>query len=645
MPPPMDIRRVNDQYRVPPPKSVKEVPKYLWTVVSTFFSRLFYIYKLVWEADKKVMFGMALITALQGVLPVIGALISKELLNSLANAYTTAQSGTYIAFNGILLLLVLYFSYTFISGVVTRVSSMITRISGQLVSNHIQMKILSKAKEVDLACYDRPEFYEKMENANREASVRPIEILNSTFNILSTLISTLSFVVLLITVSWWAPLLMVAVSIPSTVVSFIYRRKYASYMWMRSKERREMRYYSDTMVNKDLVKEIHIFNLFDTFIAKYKDAFARHFKGLKKIILQEGFWGIAASLVGTLANIFLFLFIAYGVVMGKTEIGNYSLYTGALSSISSGVAAIISSTAAIYEGTLFINNLISFMKERKTIVPIIDKPLKVNRNAEHLIEFDHVSFSYPGSSRKVLDDICLTINPAETLAIVGLNGAGKTTLIKLLTRLYDPTEGRILLDGEDIRKYELSELYDTFGIIFQDFGKYAMTVSENISLGNIKKGIVEQDVKYAAKQSNAADYIESLPKQYDTPLMRYFESDGTELSIGQWQKLAIARAFYSDSDILILDEPTASLDPMAEQEIFNEFNQLRKDKTTVFISHRLSSATTADKIIVIEYGKIIETGNHRELMDKGGKYFELFSTQAKHYVEKDKDNDFPKAEN
>lgn len=638
MPPPMDIRRVNDQYRIPPPKSVKEVPSYLWKVVSTFFSRLFYIYKLVWEADKGVMFGMSLITALKGVLPVVGALISKELLNSLASAYTSAQSGVFMAFKEIIILLVMYFTYTFLSGVITRVSSMITRISGQLVSNHIQLKILSKAKEVDLACYDRPEFYEKMENANREASVRPIEILNATFNIISTIISTISFVVVLLSVSWWAPLLMVVVSAPSTIVSFVYRKKYASYMWMRSKERREMRYYADTIVNKDLVKEIHIFNLFDTFIDKYKDAFSRHFSGLKRIILEEGFWGIVASLAGTLANIFLFLFIAYGVVNGKTEIGDYSLYTGALSSISAGVATIITSTASIYEGTLFINNMISFMKEKKTVVPSLEQPLRVNRHTEHTVVFDHVSFSYPGSDKKVLNDVCLTINPAETIAIVGLNGAGKTTLIKLLTRLYDPTEGRILLDGEDLKCYDVNDLYDTFGIIFQDFGKYAMTVSENIALGNIKKGIVMEDIKDAAVKSNAATYIETLRQKYDTPLMRYFEINGTELSIGQWQKLAIASAFYSDSDILILDEPTASLDPMAEQEIFNQFNALRKGKNTVFISHRLSSATMADKIVVMEYGKIVEIGNHKELMEKGEKYFELFSTQAKHYIaEQDKE--------
>ncbi len=633
-PPPINHLRFNDKYRIPPPKSLKEVPKWIVTVISTFSSRLFYIYKLVWEASKLAMVGLAFITALKGVLPVVGALISKELINLLAAGYTSAQNGKVLPFKEIIFLLVMFFVYHFLSGVVTRVNTMITRISGQLVSNHIQLKILHKTKEIDLACYDRPEFYEKMENASREASMRPVEILNSTFTIVSTLISTVSFVVVLLSISWWAPLLIAVVSLPSTLVNFTFRRKNANYIWHRSKERREMRYYSDTIVNKDLVKEMQVFNLFDIFIEKYKNAFSRYYTGLKKLILEEGFFGIATSLISTAANIFLFLFIAWGVMNGKTEIGDYSLYTGALTSISTGVATIIASTASVYEGTLFINNMISFMDERKTVVPSLEKPLKVKRHCDHTIVFDHVSFSYPGSDKTVLDDVCLTLNPAETFAIVGLNGAGKTTLIKLLTRLYDPTSGRILLDGEDIRNYDVNELYDTFGIIFQDFGKYALSVSENIALGNVKKGVVETDVKSAAEKADADSYIEALPNKYDTPLMRYFESDGTELSIGQWQKLAIARAFYSDSDILILDEPTASLDPMAEQEIFNEFNELRRGKTTLFISHRLSSATTADTIVVMEYGKIVEIGNHEELMNKKGKYFTLFSTQAKHYLSK-----------
>jgi ABC-type multidrug transport system fused ATPase/permease subunit len=275
------------------------------------------------------------------------------------------------------------------------------------------------------------------------------------------------------------------------------------------------------------------------------------------------------------------------------------------------------------------------MKEEPTVVPTVAEPVSVQRGCAHTIEFKNVSFRYPGTGRDVLKNINLTLRPGETAVLVGLNGAGKTTFIKLLTRLYDPTEGQILLDGKDLKEYDVKELYSMFGIIFQDFGKYAVNVTENIKFGDVNGTHADEDIKNAALSANADEFIQKLPVGYETPLMRIFEQDGIELSIGQWQKLAIARAFYSTSDILILDEPTASLDPIAEQEIFNQFDVLRKDKTTIFVSHRLSSATIATKIIVLEYGELIEEGTHKELMEKKGKYYDLFSTQARRYVEAD----------
>ncbi len=279
------------------------------------------------------------------------------------------------------------------------------------------------------------------------------------------------------------------------------------------------------------------------------------------------------------------------------------------------------------------------MSEKKTIVSSLPEPRHVNRHVGHTIEFSHVSFRYPGTEKMVIKDMSFKLDAGETCVLVGLNGAGKTTLIKLMTRLYDPTEGVILLDGHDIKEYDTDELYQMFGIIFQDFGKYAVTVSENIEFGDIAKEHTTDEVEGAAKQSSADIFIDKLPEKYETPLMRYFEEDGIELSIGQWQKLSIARAFYSDSDFLILDEPTASLDAIAEQEIFNQFDNLSKDKTTIFVSHRLSSATVASKILVIEYGELIEEGNHSQLMNKKGRYYELFTTQASRYLTKVDESD------
>ena len=625
--------------KVTPPKNIADLPRYLGELLGGFFTRMGYIFKLVWKTGPWILFAMLFFAVFQGVMPVVGSKISEAVLNELQSQYGLFD-GDFAGFFGtsVFFLLVFMFTYNILTSIVNTLKNTVTRIAGELVVRTVKLEIMNKAKELDLCSFDLPAFYEKLENANREAGMRPIQILSSTFQVVSTVITFISFVVILAAELWWAALVMVAVSVPSAIINFYYRRKHFQYMRRRSKDRRQMNYYSDLMVNKDMVKEIRMFDLSDTFIGRYRETFDRYFAGIRALILKENVWHVIITVVSSVVNCAFFAWFAYRVVTGGYQIGTYSLYTGALGQIAGQVGALIGVSATIYEGTLFIDNLTSFLKEEPTVVPVLPEerreegPLKVKHGRAHTIEFRHVSFIYPGTERKVLDDVNLVIRPGETLVLVGLNGAGKTTLLKLLTRLYDPTEGVILLDGEDIRAYDVKDLYSMYGIIFQDFGKYAVSVSENIHFGDIRKEMKEEDIRRAAEEADATDYIGHLPGGFDTPLMRIFEEEGIELSIGQWQKLAIARAFYSDSDVLILDEPTASLDPMAEQEIFNQFDRLRADKTTIFVSHRLSSATVASKIAVLEYGKLIEEGDHRTLMAKRGRYYELFSTQAKRYV-------------
>ena len=621
-----------EKMKEPKPESLKEVPGYLWRLVSKFFYRLFYIFRIVWDTKPWILLFMIFMAIWNGATPVISAYINAELLNGLATAYTSAKTTGEIMFDTLIFLLILRFGFNFLTGLVSRVSNILNNIASELVVNHVNLKIMRKAREVDLASFDDPEFYERFENAKREAGSRPINILNNNFTIISTVISMASFVVILAAVAWWAPLVIVLMSAPTAIISFAYRKKNFWYIRWHSKDRRQMSYYSDLMTNKDMVKEIRLFNLSDTFIGRYQETFLRYFGGLKKIFIGEGVWNIGINLLTTTVNCLLFLYIARGVANGQFEVGTYSLYTGALGSIAGGIGTIIGTTASIYEGTLFIDNLIRFMNEKRTIIPSLPAPRKVEHHVGHTIEFKDVSFAYPGTERKVIDHVNLKLDPGDTCVLVGLNGAGKTTLIKLLTRLYDPTEGVILLDGHDIREYDTEDLYTMFGIIFQDFGKYAVNVRENIHFGQVDRDVEEDDIVSAAEQSTASQFINDLPDKYDTPLMRYFEENGIELSIGQWQKLSIARAFYSDSDVIILDEPTASLDAIAEQDIYNQFDRLRKDKTCIFVSHRLSSATVANKIIVLEHGAVIETGTHSELMKKRGVYYDLFTTQAKRYI-------------
>lgn len=618
-----------DKIRPRKPNGIKDLPRYLREVLSGFFQRLFYIFKLVKDANGWILILMMSYSLIAGVIPVISALISRELINSLTDAVTGKAEN----FDVILKFLLFQFGFIVLSSLINSLYSMIIRLSGELVTNHIKLTILEKTKEVDMSSFDMPDFYERLENASREAGTRPISILQSVFNIISTIISLVSFIIILAEVSAWAPLAMIAFSLPSAAISFIYRKKNFEYMRMRSKERREMQYYSDLLTDKDVAKEVRIFNLSDTFIDCYKESFGKYFTGIKRLIYAENAWSVGISLAGSAISCGLFLFVARMVWKGLLQVGDYTLYTGALNSISSSVSSLISTLAMIYEGTLFIDNMIAFMNEKQRIKPTTDKPLSVSRGIAHKIEFKNVSFRYPGTNRDVIKNMSFTINGGETAVLVGLNGAGKTTLIKLLTRLYDPTSGEIFLDGRDIRLYDTRELYDMFGIIFQDFGKYAFTAAENIMFGEVKRGLDREGIENAARCADAETFIKRLPKSYDTPLTRIFEDNGIELSIGQWQKLSIARAFYGSSDFLILDEPTASLDAIAEQEIYSEFEELRRGKTTIFVSHRLSSATTATKILVIERGELVEEGTHRELMEMHGKYFELFSTQAKRYVE------------
>lgn len=631
-----EVKEFGPKYdRVPHPKNIKEVPQYLKKLFEGFFKRYSYIVKLVWSTGRWILFLLSFIAIFKGITPLISSLISKSILNELQLVIKYGENpiDEFWASN-VFYLLIFLFVHRVVVRIITNISTALNRIAGEKVVRQVKLQIMEKSKELDLASFDDPNFYERMENANREAGTRPLSILSETFSVFSTIIEFVGYLVILLAAPGLAisTFVIILVSIPSAIINFTYRRKHYGYMRFKSKERRQMNYYSGRLVDKDRIKEIRMYDLADTFIGRFSEVFDKYYKGLRRLILSESAWHIIIGIISGATNLVFYIIIARKVFTGEIMIGDYSLYTGAILSVSNCVGTLITMSATIYEGTLFIDNLIAFMNEKQTVVPNISSPISVERGTKHLIEFKNVSFKYPGSDRYVIKNINLTINPGETAVLVGLNGAGKTTLIKLMTRLYDPTEGAILLDGKDIREYDVKSLYRIFGIIFQDFGKYAVSVEENIRFGDIYKKADMSEVEYAAEQSAAKEYIEALPEKYNTPLMRIFEPNGTELSIGQWQKLAVARAFYADSDILILDEPTASLDPIAEQEIFNQFDKLREEKTTIFVSHRLSSATVADKIVVLENGSIVECGNHSELVALRGKYFRLFNTQAQRYM-------------
>ena len=622
------------------PKDPKQLPAFLKNLISDFFKRLGYIFKLVWDTSPWILIGMLIFTVFNGLLPVALEYVNADIVNTLADTFGKYHEGDIVwndlnnaLWKGFLMLFVWRIVILVTEGVVSNCESILHNISGELVSNHIKVQLMTKADSIDISRFDQPDFYENLENANREASTRPLQILTSTCGMISAIVKMVGFLAVIFSLSGAISILMLLVSVPSAIINFIYRRKRFDYMRRRSKDRREMQYFSELMTNKDMVKEIRVLSLGKTFIKRYREVFLRYYEGLKTLITHENLWHIGITAIRNLVSSGLMLYVGYGVLNGIHKIGDYTIYRSALSSISTSITTLINNTATIYEGALFIDNVITFMEEESKMTPLLEAPLHPNRHGEHTFEFENVCFSYPGTERMVLKNLSFKIRPHETAVLVGVNGAGKTTLIKLLMRLYDPTSGRILMDGHDIREYDLKEYYRIFGVIFQDFGKYAVNVKENIAFGDIDKEPTEEAIRQAAIRSGSDPYVSKLSDGYNTPLMRIFELNGIELSGGQWQKLAVARAFYSDSDFIILDEPTAALDAIAEQEIYEQFDVLRENKITLFVSHRLSSATLASKILVIDGGVLAEEGTHAELMKiENGVYRKLFMTQASRYI-------------
>jgi ATP-binding cassette subfamily B protein len=499
-----------------------------------------------------------------------------------------------------------------------------------LVTDHIQEILHAKSVEVDLEYYENFQYYEVLHRAQNQAISRPNQIVDGLFQLGQSSLSLLAVVGLMVSLSWIVALVLLLTGLPTAYVRWKYSRKlYKMQMDYTIKERKAW-YHHWLLTSGDHAKEVRLFDLGPKFINRYRDLREELRDQSLSLIKKRSLADLITQSVALVAVFGSLAYIANQALKGAITVGEMVMFFGAVQQSRSFLNSFFASLTGLYENNLFLTDLYKFLDlEPKVKDPI--QPQQIPRPVRKGIHFHNVSFSYSGSDKLVLDRVNLSIGPGETVALVGENGSGKTTLAKLLCRLYDPTIGEITLDGINLRDFKTTDLRRDIGILFQDFARYNFTARENIILGRADLPSDNEMIK-AAEFSGAVGFISRLESGYDTVLGRWFE-EGTELSVGEWQKVALARAFIRNSQIIILDEPTSSLDPHAEDEVICKFKDLAKGKMSLIISHRLSTASIADRIYFMKAGCVEESGTHLELINKGGRYARMFEIQARHYRE------------
>jgi len=580
--------------------------------------------KLVWEAAPGVVIAELVIRAVTGLLPLAMLWVTKYIIDDIVN-YTkhTGPLPSYFWW-----LVVAEFALACLGTILSRATDFCDTVLADKYARYISIKIMDHGSRLDLTAYEDPIFYDKMERARVQGTDR-IVMIQASGRLFQQFITTVSLAAGIIKFS---PLLLVGL-IVCVVPAFIGETHFAflgySLNFQQTPAKREMEYLRILGGSKESAKELKLFGLGPFFVQRYtKISDALHDQNVS--LARRKLWvGALLTLLGTTGYYGTYGYVIYETIAGLLTIGTLTFLAGAISGASTNIQQLFSTFSSIADQALFMADLLEFFEMKPKVV---SKPngLKVPRPIAQGFEFRDVCFSYPGNSRLVLDHINFRLRPSERIALVGENGQGKTTIVKMLTRLYDVTSGQILLDGVDIREYDLEDLWREIGVIFQDFMRYEMTAARNIGLGRIEYRDDEFRIRAAAQKSFAEQIIRRLPKGFQQTLGVRFEG-GVELSGGEWQRIALARAYLRDAQVLILDEPTAALDARSEHDLFQRFADLTTQKMSVLISHRFSTVRMADRILVLEGGKIAEEGAHDDLVKFGGRYAEMFELQAANY--------------
>lgn len=582
--------------------------------------------RFVWESSPRWTLANIFLLLIQGLLPLVTLYLIKLLVDEVSVGLR--QPDLDVALDGVVYLMMWMGGVALLSALCSTLAGLVTRGQAQIVTDHMHAILHKKSVEVDLEYYENPRYYDTLHRAQQEAPHRPTAILNSLLQVGQNGVSLVAMAGLL----WWfhwavLPVLLLA-AFPELLVRLRYANKF--FAWQRERTPYERKaWYLNWMLTRDThAKEVRLFDLGPRFRQWFSDVrrTLRHERlDLEK---RQAFAILGAQAVATLGVFGVYFFVAYRTVHGFLTLGDLVMYFQAIQRGAGFLQGLGTSLSRLYESNLFLSNLEEFLHVKsRIVVPAV--PRSVPRPLETGLVFDHVTFRYPEEERVAINDMSFVVRPGEHVALVGANGAGKTTLVKLLCRLYDPTFGRISLDGVDVRECAVSDLRKEVSVIFQDFARYFMTARENIGLGVTTPHDLATVIA-AAQQSGADEVISRLPQGYDSMLGKWFEG-GKELSIGEWQKVALARAFLRDSQILILDEPTSAMDAKAEADLFERFHELTRGRMAILISHRLSTVKMADRIYVIDEGRIVECGTHEELVLQKGTYADLFETQAQYY--------------
>ncbi len=583
---------------------------------------------LVWRTSRPLTILLASLTLIAGLLPAAVAYVGKNIVDAVVLAADAHEASGQVAFDEAVRWVVIEAGLVAAMAAAQRGISVCQSLLRAMLGHRVNVMILDKARRMSLEQFEDAEFYDRLTRARREASSRPLSLVNRTFGLVQNAISLTSYGVLLVEFSPWALVILVAAGVPAFVAEAKFSGDAFRLFRWRSPDTRRQMYLETVLAREDYAKEVKLMGLGPRLLQQYREIFVKLFSEDRALTLRRGAWGFGLGLLSTGAFYGAYGWIAYATIAGQITLGAMTMYLLLFKQGQSAVTSSLSAIGGMYEDNLYLSNLYEFL-EQPTELP---GGTKTEGPAPHDgVRFEDVGFTYPGADEPALQGVTVHLRPGQALALVGENGSGKTTMIKLLTRLYAPTSGRVTLDGLDLSEWEPTALRHRIGVIFQDFARYQMLVGENIGAGDAEAWDDESRWAMAAEAGMAAPFIESMPDTYRTQLGRWF-AGGRELSGGQWQKIALSRAFMRrGADILVLDEPTAAMDAEAEAQVFSHVRRLAADKITVLISHRFSTVRMADHIVVLDQGRVVEQGSHTELLQAGNRYATLFELQAAGY--------------